>query len=260
MEEARHAAGFRLSRVSGHFELLLLDRMAAGDFQIRDLEFYEGAEIALSLIRVLAWLCDVDVSHLEYRELYPASEKTAEDSEFYGGRSWLVEESPELTSLEICSGAGGAALGLHTAGFSSVGLIERNPHAVTTLLANRQLGPVIFNDVRQIDYTSYVGKIDLFAGGVPCQPHSVLGNQEGENDKRDLFAHSVELIRLIQPRAVMLENVSGFAHRQAALYRAQIFEGLRKAGYDAELFAISASDFGLAQARPRLSLLRCVTG
>jgi DNA (cytosine-5)-methyltransferase 1 len=164
----------------------------------------------------------------------------------------LVEESSELTSLEICSGAGGAALGLRTAGFSSVGLIELNAHAVTTLLANRQLGPVIFNDVCQIDYTSYVGKIDLFAGGVPCQPHSVLGNQEGENDERDLFAHSVEMIRLIQPRAVMLENVSGFAHRQAALYRAQIFEGLRKAGYDAELFATSASDFGLAQARPRL--------
>jgi hypothetical protein len=48
MEEARHAASFRLSRVSGHFELLLLDRIAVGDFQMRDLEFYERAEIALS--------------------------------------------------------------------------------------------------------------------------------------------------------------------------------------------------------------------
>lgn len=234
---------------------LVLERIARGDFQLLDLAESDGGDIELTLVQAIAWMVDIDVSHLEYRrDDNPEVDPEKEAWSAYL-RSEEAQELPVLTSLEICSGAGGAAIGLHAAGFSSVGLIERNRHAVQTLIANTQLGPVIYKDVREINYSKYVGKVDLFAGGVPCQPHSVLGKQAGQADERDLFLHSVEIIRQIRPRAVMLENVLGFGQRQAAIYRAKIFSMLEDAGYEAQLFAISACDFGLAQARPRLVLV-----
>lgn len=236
---------------------LSLERLSRDEYLLPDLTLSEYGHIELSLIQALAALADVDVSHLPYHtealhiEAFKAATGIVEPDE-----SHCQEESPQvLTSLEICSGAGGAAIGLHAAGFRSVGLIERNPDAVNTLIANNQLGPVFERDVRIMDFSVYEGKIDLFAGGVPCQPHSSLGDRQGENDERDLFAYSVEVIRRIKPSAVVLENVSGFGQRQTAAYRARIMAELHDAGYDAELFAIRACDYGLGQARPRLVLV-----
>lgn len=233
-----------------------LERISRGDFQLLDLAWSDGGDIELSLVQAIAWMVDVDVSHLQYRRDDAPVDLGSDEAGYARYVQSIEDEQPTiLTSLEICSGAGGAALGFHAAGFSSVGLIEKNTHAVTTLINNRQLGPVIYKDVRSIDYTPYIGKIDLFAGGVPCQPHSVLGKQEGNKDTRDLFLDSVDIITKIRPRAVVLENVLGFSQRQAAMYRAKIFTKLEEAGYEAALFAIAASDYGLGQARPRLVLV-----
>ena len=53
------------------------------------------------------------------------------------------------------------------------------------------------------------GKVDLFAGGVPCPPFSRAGQRLGADDERDLFPSAIELIAECKPRAVMLENVRG---------------------------------------------------
>jgi len=236
---------------------LSLERLSRDEYLLPDLTWSEYGHIELSLIQALAALAEVDVSHLPYHtealhiEAFKVAKGISEPDEQY-----CSEDRPQkLTSLEICSGAGGAAIGLHAAGFKSVGLIERNADAIKTLIVNNQLGPIFDRDVRKMNFSAYEGKIDLFAGGVPCQPHSSLGRRKGENDERDLFAYSVKLIKQIKPRAVILENVSGFGQRQTAVYRSRIIANLHAAGYDAEIFAIRASDYGLGQARPRLVLV-----
>ena len=88
-----------------------------------------------------------------------------------------------LSSLEICAGAGGQALGLETAGFDHVALIEIDPDACRTLSLNRKGWTVLRADLRDIDGKAYTG-IDLFAGGVPCPPFSIAGKQLGEDDER----------------------------------------------------------------------------
>lgn len=158
----------------------------------------------------------------------------------------------KLTSIEICAGAGGQALGLEKAGFDHQVLVEIDPDARKTLLLNREKWNVIENgDVRQFDGTAYQG-IDLLAGGVPCPPFSKAGKQLGRKDDRDLFPEAIRLVEETRPRAVMLENVRGLLDSVFDPYRKRIQDSLRKLGYKTEWRLLNASDFGVPQLRPRV--------
>src|SRR5262245_48553973 len=114
-----------------------------------------------------------------------------------------------LTSIEICAGAGGQALGLEQAGFKHAAVVELDRHACATLRRNRPFWNTIQEDLTTWRAVPYRGRVDLFAGGVPCPPFSKAGKQLGADDDRDLFPTALRLIRECQPRAVLLENVRG---------------------------------------------------
>jgi DNA (cytosine-5)-methyltransferase 1 len=168
----------------------------------------------------------------------------------------LGRSRPErpLTSLEICAGGGGQALGLENAGFKHAALIEVDAHACATLRANRTQWAVIHRDVREVDGRHYRG-IDLLAGGVPCPPFSLAGKQLGSEDERDLFPEALRLIREAKPAAVMLENVRGFAGDKFISYRRNLLEQLERLGYRPDWRVLEASRFGVSQLRPRFVLV-----
>jgi DNA (cytosine-5)-methyltransferase 1 len=129
-----------------------------------------------------------------------------------------------LESIELFSGAGGLALGLHSAGFRHKALYEWNAAAVETLLYNQQMGhpslagcKILRADVREVDFTPYRG-VDLVAGGPPCQPFSMGGKAAGMNDARDMFSQAVRAIAEVQPRAFIFENVRGLLRPAFANY------------------------------------------
>ncbi len=166
-----------------------------------------------------------------------------------------MKRETTLTSLEICAGAGGQALGLENAGFSHVAAIEYDAFAWETLKLNRPEWSPRLADVREVDGAKYRG-IDLFGGGVPCPPFSVAGRQLGAADERDLFPAALELIAASRPNAVMLENVPGFARAKFASYREGIEKKLRKLGFTfVEGQVLNASNFGVSQLRPRFVLV-----
>ena len=167
----------------------------------------------------------------------------------------VVEPPYRLSSLEICAGAGGQALGLHAAGFDAVAIFERNKNAVATLKANRALGPIYCADITKIDFTRYRGKVDLVAGGVPCQPHSSMGNLNGRDDERDLFLEAVRMVDEVQPRAFFFENVGGFGFRANSDYRAELHQKFAALGYQSQVFSFLGCDLGLAQNRPRVAFV-----
>ena len=113
-----------------------------------------------------------------------------------------------LTSIEICAGAGGQALGLENAGFEHLALVEIDDQACATLKSNRPNWNVLHQDLKLFKGNEYKN-VDLFAGGVPCPPFSVAGKQLGSDDERDLFPEALRLIQKIQPKAILLENVKG---------------------------------------------------
>lgn len=159
-----------------------------------------------------------------------------------------------LTSVEICAGAGGQALGLAMAGFHHVALVEYEQDYCNVLKANRPEWNVICADVREFEGTPYRG-VDLLAGGVPCPPFSVAGKQLGKDDDRDLFPEAIRLIREINPKAIMLENVRGFLSAQFEEYREHILQEIRDLGYQVQIKLLNASDYGVPQLRPRIVIV-----
>ena len=157
----------------------------------------------------------------------------------------------QFTSVEICAGAGGQALGLEQAGFAHEALVEIEPEACNTLSINRPHWNVIRGDLRHFSGAKYRG-VDLLAGGVPCPPFSKAGKQLGTDDERDLFPEALRLVEEIKPRAVMLENVRGLLDSVFDEYRKKIQDDLRRLGYVAEWRLLNASDYGVPQLRPRV--------
>lgn len=159
-----------------------------------------------------------------------------------------------LTSIEICAGGGGQALGLEQAGFVAEALVEIDSSSCATLHHNRPRWNVIEKDVRDFEAKAYDG-IDLFAGGVPCPPFSIAGKQLGKDDERDLFPDALRLIKQCNPKAVMLENVRGFLGSNFEEYRAQLKARLSRMGYRTDWQLLNASDFGVSQLRPRVVIV-----
>lgn len=159
-----------------------------------------------------------------------------------------------LTCVEICAGAGGQAIGLDKAGFDHVALVEYEPDYCEVLRMNRPDWHVICADVRDFDGTPYKGA-DLLAGGVPCPPFSAASKQLGQNDERDLFPEAIRLVKEIQPRAVMLENVRGFLDPKFSEYRKHILDSIKDLGYAVQIKLLNACDYGVPQLRPRVIII-----
>lgn len=159
-----------------------------------------------------------------------------------------------LTAFELCAGGGGQAAGLAKAGFRHVGLLEREKAPCKTLRA--VFGPEHVIEASLVGYEpGDVGPIDLLAGGVPCQPFSQAGEQNGEHDDRDLFPEALRLVKRLRPRAVMLENVRGILFASNDGYRARILSKLSRMGYRWDWWELNCADFGVPQRRRRAILV-----
>jgi DNA (cytosine-5)-methyltransferase 1 len=156
--------------------------------------------------------------------------------------------------LEICAGAGGQSLGLEAAGFELAAAVEIDRHACSTLRYNRPRWNVIEDSVTNLKGCDFRG-IDLLAGGVPCPPFSIAGKQLGHKDERDLFPEALRLVREVKPRALLLENVPGFASERFSDYRRTLIQRISRLGYKAEWRVLNASWFGVPQLRPRFVLI-----
>lgn len=156
-----------------------------------------------------------------------------------------------MTSVEVCAGAGGQALGLEKAGFSHEACVEIEKVCCDTLRRNRPEWSVFQEDLNSFDGTPYRG-VDMFAGGLPCPPFSIAGKQLGANDERNLFPAAIRLIGEIKPQAVMIENVKGIMSPAFAEYREVLAQQFDKLGYELRPKILNASSFGVSQLRPRV--------
>ncbi len=158
------------------------------------------------------------------------------------------------TSIEICAGAGGQAVGLEQAGFEHLALVEIESIACATLRLNRPKWTVLNKDVKDFSSQNYSG-VDLLAGGVPCPPFSIAGKQLGQLDERDLFPEALRLVKECNPKVVMLENVRGILDIKFKEYRRHILNQLYEMDYQCDWRLVNSSNYGVSQLRPRAILL-----
>jgi DNA (cytosine-5)-methyltransferase 1 len=191
----------------------------------------------------------------------------------------------EPTCLEIFSGGGGLALGSRQAGFRHVSLVEINKHARATLQANGVEPLHAKGDIKEIDFSGFEGKVDLVAGGPPCQPFSLGGAHRGDLDDRNMFPEAIRVLREVRPKAFLFENVRGLARPSFSKYleyiKLQLMSpGLRRGNqswedhasqlkklldaniprYSVEHRVICCADYGAPQTRYRVIFLGSLSG
>jgi DNA (cytosine-5)-methyltransferase 1 len=153
----------------------------------------------------------------------------------------------EPTVLDLFSGIGGLSLAARWAGCRTVRFCEIDPFC-RQVLAKNFPGVPIDEDVTKFDAQSLRGTIDIITGGFPCQPFSVAGKREGEDDDRFLWPSLLRIIRECRPAFLLLENVPGLRTISAD----RILQELAEADYACRAFVVGADDVGATHRRKRV--------
>jgi DNA (cytosine-5)-methyltransferase 1 len=143
------------------------------------------------------------------------------------------------------------------AGFTPLLLNDNNSDCCKTLKQNHPGVNVVGGSMDKIDYTPYVGKVDLFTGGVPCQSFSQAGLRKGLEDPRgDLMMKFIEILHLIQPKVFMIENVKGLLTHQGGKTIDKIISTLnQKDLYHIRYQCLDASKYDVPQKRERVFIV-----
>jgi DNA (cytosine-5)-methyltransferase 1 len=181
-------------------------------------------------------------------------------------RRWLQDKGVQpIRTLSLFSGGGGLDIGFHDAGFQSVEMVEVEAKYVKTLEVNSQPGGVLdgthphCGDIKA--YQPPAGlKIDFIIGGPPCQTFSAAGRRaagvSGTTDPRGvLFEEYVRLLKTLQPKGFLFENVYGITGAQQGDAWNDIQDAFRQAGYTIYYRILDAADYGVPQHRERLFIV-----
>lgn len=174
--------------------------------------------------------------------------------------------SKPLLAFDVFAGAGGLTLGLKRAGFMVVGAVEIESVARETYKMNHPEVEHFWEDVRKVDGVEVLGRLglkkgelDLLAGCPPCQGFSTMRTRKlrtaVKDARNDLIFNYLKLVRDLEPRAVMLENVPGLLEDKRMRWVLTFLEAWGYyAGADA-VRIVDAADFGVPQRRKRLILM-----
>ena len=157
-----------------------------------------------------------------------------------------------MRELHLFAGAGGGILGGMLLGHTPVGAVEIDPFARAVLHARQADGSLpdfpIYDDVRTFDGTQWRDRVDIIAGGFPCQDLSVAGKGAGIDGARSgLWWEMLRVIREARPRYIFLENVPAITGRGLD----RVLGSLADLGLDAEWLLLSAADAGAPHLRKR---------
>ncbi|MGW9214462.1 DNA cytosine methyltransferase [Embleya sp. NPDC055664] len=185
---------------------------------------------------------------------------------------WLARRSPhERLAVDLFSGAGGLSLGLEQAGWTVALAADYDDRARETHAGNfpglslrTDLGNPDERD-RLVELLSHA-RIDLVAGGPPCQPFSRAGRskirslvregvREAKDLRRELWRAYLDVILRVRPRAVLMENVPDMGLGDDFFVIRNIEQELEDAGYYTQVRLVDAWNYQVPQHRKRLILL-----
>lgn len=186
-------------------------------------------------------------------------------------RQIRAHDPAAMLVADLFSGAGGLSLGFQNAGLRVVLAADHDPEALEThrhhfggMVVDWDLGNA--DVVERVGALVYENRIDVLAGGPPCQPFSKAGRsgmrflvreglREPHDRRRDLWRSFVEVARLGEPRAVVMENVPDMAlDREMFILRSMVYD-LERLGYTVQEGVVDAWRYGVPQFRQRLILV-----
>ena len=163
------------------------------------------------------------------------------------------------TVISTFAGCGGSSLGYSMAGFRELLAIEWDNNAVETFKLNFPDVPVYHGDIAKISVEDVlsmtglkVGELDIFDGSPPCQGFSTAGKRQLDDPRNQLFREYVRLLRGLQPKVFVMENVSGMVKGVMKLVFVEILKELKASGYKVSARLLNAMYFGVPQSRQRM--------
>lgn len=170
--------------------------------------------------------------------------------------SLSVGNKEDVTAIELFAGAGGLALGLEQAGINTAEYVELDKACCETLKTNRPEWRVICDDIHNVDFTEYLGQIDIVTGGFPCQAFSYAGKKLGFEDTRGtLFHEFARCVQQVRPKMFLAENVRGLVSHDKGRTLQTIIEVLESLGYSIQYKILNAAYYGVGQKRERIVII-----
>jgi DNA (cytosine-5)-methyltransferase 1 len=181
------------------------------------------------------------------------------------------------TYIDLFAGCGGLSLGLHNSGWKGCFAIEKSEDAFKTLefnlikkkkhfdwpnwleQKNHDINEVIKNNSTEL--IALRGKIDLVAGGPPCQGFSMAGRRVENDSRNDLINSYIDFISLVKPKVIFFENVKGFTqgfkknNEKGRAYSSYVVERLESLEYTVKGQLVDFSEYGIPQKRTRFILV-----
>jgi DNA (cytosine-5)-methyltransferase 1 len=191
-----------------------------------------------------------------------------------------IKKKPSGTYIDLFSGCGGFSLGLGLAGWKGLFAVEKDEMAFNTFKHN-----LIDGQYKHFDWPEWLpqkattiqeilknhkdkliklrGKVDLIAGGPPCQGFSLAGKRNSNDPRNKLSNEYLNMVELVNPKFIMLENVRGFnavfsgaTGRKGKIPQSMVVKvKLEKLGYSVFTDYVNSQDFGVPQQRKRFLMV-----
>ncbi len=174
---------------------------------------------------------------------------------------WENVGQSEMTFVDLFCGAGGLSKGLEMAGLQGVCGLDWFAEAGMTYKRNFN-HPFVDGDIKQQEikeqFYSTVKeqlngrKLDIVAGGFPCQGFSMAGNRIVDDPRNSLYLEMLEIVKTLQPDFVICENVKGLRSMLNGGVEKKIIADYKEIGYEMNVTVLCAADYKTPQKRERV--------
>lgn len=174
---------------------------------------------------------------------------------------WQIIPKSEMTFVDLFCGCGGLSKGLEMSGLHGICGLDFFKEACMTYERNFN-HPFINGDIklqenkdafyRTVKEQLGGRKLDIVAGGFPCQGFSMAGNRIVDDPRNSLYLEMLEIVKTLQPAFVICENVKGLRSMLGGAVERKIIEDYKSIGYEMNVTVLCAADYYTPQKRERV--------
>ena len=176
-------------------------------------------------------------------------------------KKWDNPSLSTMTFVDLFCGAGGLSKGLELAGLQGICGLDWFKEAGMTYRRNFN-HPFVEGDIKQQDVKDKFyqavkeklngRKLNIVAGGFPCQGFSMAGNRIVDDPRNSLYKEMLEIVNVLQPDFVICENVKGLRSMLGGEVEKKIIDDYKEIGYEMNVTTLCAADYNTPQKRERV--------
>jgi len=163
-----------------------------------------------------------------------------------------------MNAIDLFAGCGGLSKGIMDAGFTVLLGVDNNEPALRTFAYNHKNAKTLNGDLSKSEIFAEIRNaiedksVDIIVAGPPCQGFSLTGPRHFDDERNKLYLAVFEAVKEFQPKAFVIENVTGMATLYNGQIKEEIIRRFKELGYLVNYKVLCAADYGVPQMRKRL--------